>query len=149
MADLDSLIATDQLKTTLLKTFQPGKQHPLFVKYDPVFDALMILLVSPETETVVHYVDQYVGLLYTPDDLEVVGLQVEAFERSFLPQHDTVQRVWRLSDADGGLRDAGDIILAFQKVTPKVAQEVAKATESVLGKTGKEFTRAMAFTYAA
>jgi len=135
MANLDSLISTDQLKTTLLKTFQPGNQHPLF-------DALMILLVPPETETVVHYVDQHVGLLYTPDNLEIVGLQVEAFERSFLSQHDTVRRVWRLSDA-------GDIILAFQKVTPKVAQEVARAAEKVLGKTGQELARAVAFTYAA
>jgi hypothetical protein len=132
-----------------LAAFQLGGQHPLYVKYDPVFDALIILLVSPQTETVVHYVDQHVGLLYTPDDLEIVGLQVEAFERSFLPQHDSLQRVWRLSDASAELKDAGDVILAFAQVTPRVAQEVARATEPILGKAGQAFTRAVAYTYAA
>lgn len=148
MAEIKRLVPTKKLKTTLLKTFRPGEQHLVFVKYDPVFDALMILLVPPETETVVHYIDEHVGLLYTPDNLEIVGIQVEAFEHSFLASHDTVRKVWRLSDSCNELEDVGDMILAVEKAKPKVAREVAKATENVLGQAGKEFAKAIEYAYA-
>ncbi len=138
MARIDPLMPANNFKTTYLKQMP----SPLFVRYDPVFDALMILLVSPELETVVHYVDEHVGLLYIPETLEIVGLQVEAFERKFLPAHVEVQRVWRLSDACD-LEDAGDLILAVERQTPLVAREVAKAAESMLGQSGKAFTKAV------
>ncbi len=147
MADLEQLISTNKLKTKRLRTFGSGK-HLLHIKYDPVFDALMILFVPPETEVVVHYVDDYVGLLYTPDDLEIVGLQVEAFEHSFLAAHDTVNRAWRLSDACEELKDVGDIILAFEKRTPKVAQEVTRVTAKTLGKPGRILAEAAQNAYA-
>jgi len=136
---------TSKLKTSYLKKYSLLPSH-LFVRYDPVFDALMILLVSPETETVVHYVDDHVGLLYLPETLEIVGLQVEAFEHKFLPAHNEVQRVWRLSDTCD-LEDAGDLILAVERQTPIIAREVAKAAESRLGLSGKAFTKAIEHAY--
>jgi hypothetical protein len=147
MADLEHLISTNKLKTNRLKTFGSGK-HWLYVKYDAVFDALVMLFVPPETEVVVHYVDDYVGLLYTPDDLEIVGLQVEAFEHSFLAAHDSVNRAWRLRDSCEELKDVGDIILAFEKRTPQVAQEVTRVTAKRLGKPGKILAEAVQHAYA-
>lgn len=131
MAGFERLMPTSELKTNALKAFRPGPYNPLFFKYDPVFDALKIQIVPPETKTIVHYVDDYVGLLYTPDDLEIVGLQVEAFEHGFLPSHDAVRRVWRLSDSCE-LEDFGDMILAVERAKPEVAREVVKATKDTL-----------------
>jgi hypothetical protein len=142
MAEIKRLISTSRLQTEYLKT-SPKHQRPLFVRYDKRFDALIILLVSPETETVVHYVDEHVGLLYKPDDFEIVGIQVEAFERSFLPEHASVNKVWRLSDSCEELEDFGDLVLVFEQRKPEVAREVARAAESMLRKPEREFVKAI------
>ncbi len=142
MADIERLIATNRLQTEYLKNF-PKYQRPLYLRYDKRFDALLILLVPPETETVVHYIDEHVGLLYTPGDFEIVGLQVEAFERSFLPNHATADKAWRLRDSCDELEDFGDLVLAFERKKPEVAREVTRAAESVLSTPEQDYVRAI------
>lgn len=132
MADIEQLMPTQQLRTNILRGIRPGSHSCLYFKYDPVFDALKFQIVPPDTNTVVHYVDDYVGLLYTADDLEIVGLQIEAFEHSFLSRHDAVQRVWRLSESCE-LEDFGDIILTVERRNPEVAREVVRAARDTLG----------------
>ncbi len=144
MAEIKPLISTSELKTTLLASLIRQGQRPLFVHYDSEFDALMLLVVPPETETVVHYVDDHIALLYQPDTLEIVGMQVEDFEHSFLPAHENVQRVWRLSDTGNELENVGDMILAVERMKPEVAREVVKAAEDLLGKPGQELVKALA-----
>jgi hypothetical protein len=132
MAELKPLIATDQLKTSLLAGLAKKKPQQCFVNYDDDFDALMILVVSPDTETVVHYLDEHIALLYQPETLEIVGLQVEAFESNFVPSHSSVQRVWRLSDAVGSkLESVGDMLLVVEKIKPEVAREVVNASHDL------------------
>lgn len=142
MAEIERLIPTNKLQTEYLKNF-PKFQPPLFVRYDKRFDALLILLVPPEIETVVHYIDEHVGLLYRPDDFEIVGIQVEAFERSFLPNHATADKAWRLRDSCDELEDFGDLILAIERKKPEVAREVTRAAESILRSPEQEFVRAI------
>lgn len=142
MACIERLIPTSKLQTEYLKSFPKSPRH-LFFRYDKRFDALLILLVSPEVETVVHYVDEHVGLLYTPDDFEIVGIQVEAFERSFLPNHAAANQVWRLSDSCDELEDFGDLVLAFERKKPEIAREVARAAESILRPPEQEYVRAI------
>jgi uncharacterized protein YuzE len=132
---------THQLQTTYLRQ----KPSALHVKYDPDFDALMLLVVSPETETVVRYLDNHVAFLYEPDSKEIVGIQIEAFERKFLPKHEAVRRVWKLSDACNDLQDVGDMILAVERITPRVAWEVTKAAEDILGEPGHELAAALEY----
>jgi len=48
------------------------------LQYNPVSDILLVMFVPLTVETVVHYINDYVGLLYKPDTMEVVGLQIEA-----------------------------------------------------------------------
>jgi hypothetical protein len=147
MAGIEPLVSLKQLKTKYLKQFS-SELHPIVVKYDPDFDALMILLASPEVETVVHYLDEHVGLIYRADSYEIVGLQVEDFEHSFLPQHDALRKVWRLSDACEELEDMGDLILAVEQRKPEVAREVARATERTLGKPGEALIKALEHAHA-
>ena len=143
MAGIEPLISTSELKTNLLTRLGKEKPRRIYINYDKVFDALMLLFVSPDTETVVHYVDDHVALLYQPETLEIVGLQVEAFEHRFLSAHENVQRVWRLRDAGITLEDFGDIVFAFERIKPNLAREVVKAAEDVLGEPGAELVAAL------
>jgi hypothetical protein len=132
MAEIQRLVATSQLKTDFLTRLARGEAHQVFVNYDGDFDALMILIVPPDTETIVHYLDNHVGLLYQPDTLEIVGLQVESFERSFVPAHASVQKVWKLSKTVGKEVDSiGDLMLMVERLKPQIAREVVRASKDV------------------
>lgn len=144
MAGIERLVPTSQLKTTLLARLTKESRRRLFISYDREFDALMLLFVSPDTETVVHYLDDHVALLYEPEMFEIVGIQVEAFEHSFLSAHENVHRVWRLRDAGVPLEDFGDIVFAFERIKPRLARELVKATEDILGAPGVELAAALA-----
>src|SRR5262245_17027800 len=132
------LVQTSQLKTTFLASLDRAKPQPLFVSYDKQFDALFILLIPPDQERVAHYVDDHVALLYRPDDLEVVGLQVEDFESGFLPMHYALKKVWKFSGSCIQLEDFGDMLLQIERRKPKVAHEVVNATKELLGEPGEE-----------
>lgn len=146
MADIERLVATEQLKTNrLAEVVSQGMLHePYAIRYDAEFDALFILLAPPQEETIVHYVDDHVALLYEANSMEIVGIQIEAFEHSFLPKHVTIQRAWRLSDAGVKLEDFGDLSLAVERMRPRVVHEVVKATRKWLGPQGDKV--AAAFT---
>jgi hypothetical protein len=111
MAQIEHLVPTTQLKTSLLAKLVKSSDHNLIASYDSLFDALFVRVVSRETETVVHYIDDHVGLLYQPDTLEIIGLQVEDFRHSFLSEGSHAPQVWRLSDAGIRPQDNADIIL--------------------------------------
>lgn len=137
MADLKPLIATTDLKTARLHA-ERKPLRPYAVRYQDGFDALFILLVEPRQEVITHYVDDHVALLYELESKEIVGLQVEAFKRSFLPQHALVQQVWQLNDVAGHLEDFGDLFAAFEALKPEVTREVIRAAQDVLGAAGRD-----------
>lgn len=145
MAGIEPLISINELKVTKLKEFFASKKQPPLVHYDDDFDAFTILIAPICTLTAVYPVDDQVGLLYQADTLEIVGLQIEAFEHSFIPQRASVRKVWRLSDAceDLSLEDVGDMILAVEKRTSEVVREVARATEPILQENAAPVARAL------
>jgi hypothetical protein len=129
MAGIKPLRSTHQLKTTYLRQKPPA----LHVKYDAAFDTFTLLLVPPETETIVHYLDNYVAFLYEPDTKEIMGIQIEAFERKFLPKHEAVRCVWKLSDDCHDLQDVGDMILAFELPADGVCRLEVRSWENQTG----------------
>jgi hypothetical protein len=135
MAGIERLIPTKKLKTTRLAKLAKGKPciQP-FMRYDSEADILILMVVPPDTRTVVHYIDDHVALLYEHGTLEIVGMQVEGFERSFLPKHASVQRVWSLRESIEELpenMDFGDMILAVERMKPQVAREIVRASEGL------------------
>lgn len=138
------LVQTNQLKTSFLASLDRNRPQSVFVSYDKKFDALFILLAAPDQKRVAHYVDEHVALLYRPEDFEVIGIQVEDFEHSFLPKHIAVQRVWKLSDTGVQLEDFGDMLLQIERRKPKVAHEVINATKELLGDPGEELAEVFA-----
>ncbi len=91
MADFHTMITIDDLKTTFLKEQTSLDVH---MSYEPLADTLKLQFVSPEQETVVLTFDDYVGWLYMPDSLEVVGVFIEDVKYGFLALHPDLKRVW-------------------------------------------------------
>jgi hypothetical protein len=144
MADIKRLVQTSELRTGKLTELARKRQLNISIFYDKAFDALMLLFIPNDQETVVHYTDGDVALLYLPDTLEIVGLQIEDFESKFLQVHESVRRVWRLSESGVSLQDYSDLIFALDLLKPQVAREVIKASEEWLGEPGAELAAALA-----
>ena len=122
---IKTLFPTKKLKFNRLQ--KPSGAH---VFYDNDCDALVIQMVPPKTETIVHYIDdENVALVYEADSKEVVGIQVEGFTRSFLPKHANVESVWRHTVQ---IKDFGDLIVKFKKMEPLVAKEVMRASHTAI-----------------
>lgn len=134
MAPIKRLKRTNDLKVTRLIELAEGKKQQIYMRYDDESDALLLLFVSPEIPTIVHYIDNHVALLYTSENNEVVGIQVDDFETSFIDEYVNVKKVWRLSDACENLniQNLGDLSIAFERQKPVMAREVAKITEDLL-----------------
>lgn len=128
------LVPTKALKTSLLTNMVQRKRSPLFFHYDEETDVFMLLLADPETETVVHNVDENVAILYIPDNYEIVGLQIDDFVNTFMPKFNSLQKAWKLSEV--GIRNGNlwDLTLAVEEQKVTVALEVIKAAEPLLGR---------------
>jgi hypothetical protein len=144
MINIKRLVQTSELRTEKLSELARNSQLNISIFYDKAFDALMLLFIPNDQETVVHYTDGDVALLYLPDTLEVVGLHIEDFESKFLQSHEAVRRVWRLSETGVNLQDYADLIFAAEQLKPQVAREVIKATAEWLGEPGAELAAALA-----
>lgn len=150
---IKKLVAEKELKTNHLELFAEDPARQLFVRYDPDFDALLLLTVPPTIELVVHYIDdQNVALVYDARTFEIVGLQIEDFEYSFVPKHSEVQKVWKLSDSVkiSDLQDFGDMILTVQNHTREVARQVYLSSSELFERQGEKMLKSMqgAFAYA-
>ncbi len=133
---------TMKLKWKLLNEYA-AKTLPRF-EYDPDFDAVTLTFAAPHQETIVHYVDEHVALLYLPKTHEIVGLQIEAFVRSFLPQHAALRDVWSLREHidTNEIENIGELILKVDRVKPIITKEIIKASESSLGTHAKKLEQA-------
>lgn len=122
---LKTLVKETELKATHLL-------HPkgmAYIRYDSSFDSFSLMFVRPEeAETVVHYVNRYVGLLYDENSREIVGFQIEAFQKKFLPEHAKVARVW---ENGFKVKDFGELSIRAEAGKIQVAKEVVSATESL------------------
>ncbi len=142
MDKIKQLIKTNQLKTNYLSNFHQSK---IFFHYDDLADILMLLFISPERETVVHYLDKYIAILYTPEDNQIVGLQVEYFQSDFVPMYEDLQRDWCLSNFVDKSENFGDLTLRVESKKMSIALKVIKAKQSVIGKPAEEFKKALAY----
>jgi hypothetical protein len=132
MAQIKRLIETDQLKTDCLKE-AAQRGEPLYFHYNRRSDNLMLLIVPRTTETVVHYIDDHIALLYEPNTLEVVGFQVEALQHNLLPNNPTFRNVWVFSESGEKVEDLQDLNLIFERKKREVARELIHTAENILG----------------
>ena len=141
MANIKRLVESNQLKTSYLSKIQ--HKGSFFFNFDDQSDILMLLFVSPKTKTIVHYVDRYVSILYTPDDFEIVGLQIEDFQSDFIPLYSELQKAWCLSNFVVNNENIWDLTLRVEERKLNVALQVIRAKHKVIGKPAKEFERVL------
>jgi len=72
-----------ELKTNRLK----GRPAYLYVDYDPELDTLYLFLAAEPQPSIAYYTDEGCYMLYDPDSLEIIGLQIENWVRVFLREH--------------------------------------------------------------
>ena len=136
MADIERLIDTRELRTSLWTETVEEDGSKTSIYYNNRVDSLTLLIVPRNTPKRVHYIDEHVALLYLPDNKEVIGLRVEAFRRSFLPKYAELQKAWSLRDTGVELRDFGDLTIAIRRKEPLVAQEISRITGRLARKKG-------------
>ena len=134
MAGIAPLLQTSELKTNRLASVGSNKRI-YEIHYDDLTDVLMILLVQPQEGMVTHYLDDHVGFLFEESSLEIVGLQIDAFEKAFLPANKSVQHVW-LDIHSEEIKDFGRLTITMERIQPQVVKEVVKATRPILGPLG-------------
>ena len=142
MDTIPKLIETAELKTSFLANsvnFKPS----LFFNFDKESDILMLLLIPPENETLVHYIDRHVAVLYTPNDFEIVGLQVEDFVSEFMPMYNSLQKSWSIKNTEIKTENVWDFSLAVKEKNIKVAIEIAKAIQPIVGRPATEFEKVL------
>jgi len=132
------LVKTNELKFNSIRNMVEEHRRSLYLRYDKQIDTLFILWVSPGTGTIVHFIDNHVALLYKPNNKEVVGVQIEDFEYSFIKEYVEVQKAWRLSDACKEVDDLGDLSIVFEKQKTQAAEEVGTIADHLLNRRDRE-----------
>ena len=138
MDKIKQLVKTSQLKTNYLSNYH---QNKIFFHYDDLSDTFMLLFISPDTETIVHYLDKYVAILYTPEDYEIVGLQVDYFQSDFIPMYEDLQREFVVKN-----ENFWDLTLSVESQKVSIALEIIKAKHNVIGKSADKFKKALAYS---
>jgi len=100
MVELKRLLETSELKTTLLKDVLDKKKQPR-LHFDDRVDCISLIFVEPQSKKIVHYLDENVSLLYDLETKEILGLMIESFERSFLPQY--IEKMKRVGIIESGV----------------------------------------------
>lgn len=104
MAPVHTHVTRENLKTNLILDRRQNMQ--ISMSYDDVSDTLTLQVVPNTLETVVLTIDDYVGLLYLPDSLEMVGVFIEDVAYGFLAQHPELQGDWKRWTTALGNQDA-------------------------------------------
>ncbi len=143
MDAIKRLVKTMDLKTNFLSDI---KEKPnLIFHYDDLSDTLILLFISPDQETIVHYLDRNVAILYRPGDLEIVGLQIEDFDSEFVPMYSDLEKVWCLSDFGINDRNVWDLTLEAEQRKLILALQIVKEKEKIIGGSAKEFERVLEY----
>jgi hypothetical protein len=137
MDAIKRLVQTYDLDLSRLEQLLSGSNMQVFVNYDEDIDTLMLMFVSLDVETVVHYLNKHIALLYHPETNEVIGIQVEAF-RKYMEQNRKIKAAWLLDEPirNRKVHDLGQLVNVYNKRTPSFARELAQATEEVIRPNG-------------
>lgn len=130
MAAPERLVEDKRLKMDLLQSFFNGSSD-YSTRYDQELDTLFIWFTASPAESVAHYMDDNLALLYTPRDMEVVGLQIEDF-KVFAGKHDALNQAWNFSLNVGKLESMENLYAWKDKQERKVIREVAQVTKDSL-----------------
>lgn len=128
---LKKIIDTKKLKLHLVDKFVNQELDDLpQVEYDPDFDALFLFFIGIKKRYIVQPVNSSISFLFDPKTLEVFGMQITGFEKSFLDEYPHLKKAWEFSGRKKFQpKNMGDIFPVYQDKKPIIAQEVRQITE--------------------
>ena len=140
------LVSKDELKTSFLEQCaKQGAEMLVYMDYDPLVDIWIIRFDWSSEETVVHYLNEYVGLIYYADSRQIIGIQVENFESGVLNNHpqavESIQ-TWREVSTNF---DGFKAVRAADLPVDRLIEAVLKATETDLDEPIVELAAALHF----
>ncbi len=80
------MIPLSDLRRTLISDAIAHGRKPVHSNYDQRLDTITMLFVPPGRNTFVYYIDGDLALVCDMESLEVLGFQIEAFVKEFLPK---------------------------------------------------------------
>ena len=130
MASERELIKLNELNLELFEKFtNDNNAIPYSIEYDSKFDALFLYFKQTKKSTVVHYLDDNLGLIYEFKTKEVIGIQFEGFNKSLINKYPELRKAWEMNSKCGTF---GDIVQAYTSRKSVVAREIAHVAESVI-----------------
>ncbi|MBN1819171.1 MAG: hypothetical protein JW833_00560 [Prolixibacteraceae bacterium] len=130
MAEIEQLIDMKELKLAKVKSWINGNEN-YSARYDDRLDTLYIMFTNSDSVTIVHHLDENLALIYLPDTLEVVGVQIEDL-KLFARKNRAIDEVWKLQGDCERLSNMGKLYAYKYKQEKKVMREVARVTQESL-----------------
>lgn len=91
MAALKNLLGSKDLKFNIVESFLSEKLPVYSSNLDKELDTLFVYLQCPSGDVVAHFLDEYFAFLYSPETMEVIGMQVEDFS-SFVEEKAAIKK---------------------------------------------------------
>jgi hypothetical protein len=143
MARKEPLVSKEELKTHFLEEYVQQEDARLYIDYDPLVDIWIIRFDWSNKETVVHYLDEYRGLIYYADSLEIIGIQVENVESGLLSNNPKMPfsiEVWKeIGKSFNGFKS----LSAADMPVDHLVQAIQSATDTDLEEPILEFALAL------
>jgi hypothetical protein len=131
MDTMKQLVTNSSLKTNLLTQYIADKQKPRFVDYDEEMDNLYILfVVDPSIPVVLHPMNDSLSVVFDPENLEVVGLEINEFTKEFISRNTSFKKAWQSPKCYDSY---GEFVQAIQRQKPQLAYEAALVAKAALG----------------
>jgi len=121
---LKDLIQLKNLKTKRITKFSGGM---VYIRYDAVIDAFYLMVAPPATETAVYHLDDQIGLIFEPETREVVGFQIEAFQRVFAGKHAALMESL-------AAEESANVFTAMTRQKPLIVRNIVTASAPALKK---------------
>ena len=110
--DFPTLIEIPTLDYTVIQEAQPDDYT---IDYDRDLDTLFIYWKTKPDLAVCRYLEDGVYALYDPGTLQVIGFQIEEFERLFIVRYEDIGEAWRKTPLFWRTRTRKELIQALLK----------------------------------
>ncbi len=127
MINMNREININEFKTKVWR--ESGKNKRPELAYDSDLDTLFLFFSAHGKEALVtHYIDQNVSFLFKQSDLEIVGMSIEGFEKSFAPRY-ADKKIWKLSEYGIDLDGIREVMFVIKE---KTHSEVQQPVENII-----------------
>jgi hypothetical protein len=131
MATIKNLVEISDLKNRIFKEYIDNKRPATYINYNPDIDTFFIWFVERDcVETSIFFVNDTLGLIVEDENLEIVGLQVESFQKRFIKKYPELQTRWNTAP-DRNISTIGDLYISVNESKPKTEKAINKVVREI------------------